>query len=189
MPDPDYIPDPALTSDADPGGLPDMRRPGEATFDALVLLGSLVLLWKAFGISGFEALSAPGTIPMATTLVMVITAAMLLLRSLRRPIHATESVRHDILPFYVIAMTGLLVGYALLLVPLGFLPTSFLFLVLSIKLLWRRNWPMTVLVSAFSLLLVYLVFRIVFTVLMPSGIVPEGEMIQWFRNLFHGGQG
>ena len=48
---------------------------------------------------------------------------------------------------------------------------------------------MTVLVSAFSLLLVYLVFRIVFTVLMPSGIVPEGEMIQWFRNLFHGGQG
>ena len=35
--------------------------------------------------------------------------------------------------------------------------------------------------------MIWLVFRIVFTVLMPAGIVPEAEFIQIFRNLFNGG--
>ena len=188
MTDPDFVPDPALTSDADPGGLPDKRRPGEATFDALIMVGSLILLANAYGISGFEALSAPGAIPMAATFVMALTAGLVLLRSIKLPIHATETVKHDILPFFVVVMTVLLIGYALLLRPLGFLPTSALFLLLSIKILWQRNWAVTALVTAFSLVLIYFVFRIVFTVLMPPGIVPEGEMIQWFRTLLSGGE-
>ncbi|MCA8880791.1 MAG: tripartite tricarboxylate transporter TctB family protein [Rhodobacteraceae bacterium] len=188
MQDPNSIPDPALTSDADPGGVPDMRRPGEAVFDAVILVASLALLWSAYDISGFEALSAPGTVPMMTTLVMVITAGLVLYRSIRLPIDGRETVKHDILPFYVIVLTLLLVGYAVLLVPLGFLPTSALFLILAIKLLWQRSWLVTFGVSAFALVLIYLVFRIVFTVLMPTGIVPEAEMIQWIRNLLSGGQ-
>jgi hypothetical protein len=41
-------------------------------------------------------------------------------------------------------------------------------------------------ISLFSLALVYLIFRIVFTVLMPSGIVPEGEILAWLGGLFSG---
>ena len=41
-------------------------------------------------------------------------------------------------------------------------------------------------VSVGTLALVWIVFRLIFSVLMPEGIVPEGEFIQMFRNLFPG---
>jgi hypothetical protein len=38
-----------------------------------------------------------------------------------------------------------------------------------------------------SLILIWIVFRVVFTVLLPSGILPEAEFIQFFRSLLSGG--
>ena len=161
----------------------DTRRPGEGVFTLALVAVSLFLLWSAYGISGFEALSAPGTVPMATTLVMVVTAAMVAWRTLRLPRTVGETFGRDVLPPMLIVMAVLLLAYALLLRPLGFLPTSALFLIVAIKLLWRRGWGITLLVSMGALVGIYIVFRIVFTVLMPAGIVPEGEMLQWVRNL------
>ena len=185
-------PDPTLASDALPRGpVPGtaqeppvpMRRPGEALFAGAFLVLSLAMLWNAYGISGFEQLSAPGTVPMATTFVMVLTAGLVLVSTLRRAPDRHETVRRDILPVLILLMVALLAVYAALLVPLGFLPTSLLFLISAIKLLSKRSWGFTVLVAFASLIVIYLVFRIVFTVLMPPGIVPEGQVLQWFRDL------
>lgn len=175
------------TSDATPGGEEAQRRPGELLFGCLMLAGSLVLLWNAYGISGFQALSAPGSVPMATSLVMALSAALVILRTARLPLDRAESIAKDILPGVVLIFAGLLVGYGLLLRPLGFLPTSALFLIAAIKLLGRRGWGWTLVVSIGSLVAIWLVFRIVFTVLMPAGLVPEAEIIQYFRNLVGGG--
>lgn len=175
------------TSDATPGGEEDRRRPGELVFGIVMLLGSLILLWSAYGISGFEALSAPGSVPMATTLVMVITAALVVFKTAKLPLDRAESVAKDILPPVVLIFAALLVAYGVLLRPLGFLPTSALFLIVAIRVLGQRGWGWTIFVSLGSLLLIWLIFRIVFTVLMPSGIVPEAEFIQLFRNLLNGG--
>lgn len=175
------------TSDATPGGEEDRRRPGETLFGAFMLAASLFLLWSAYGISGFEALSAPGAIPMATTLVMVVTAALVLMKTVRLPLDTAETIAKDILPVVVLFFAVLLVAYGVLLRPLGFLPTSALFLVAGIKFLGRKSWPWTIFVALASLIVIWLVFRIVFTVLMPAGIVPEAEVIQFFRSLFNGG--
>ena len=35
--------------------------------------------------------------------------------------------------------------------------------------------------------MIYIVFRLVFTVLLPEGIVPEREILAFFRNLMAGG--
>ena len=174
------------TSDATPGGVEGQRRPGEAVFAILMLLGSLALLWEAYGISGFQALSAPGTVPMAVTAVMVLTAAIVVARTLRLPKVAGETVAKDILPLRVLLFAALLVGYGVALKPLGFLPTSAIFLVASIKLLGGRGWGWTLRVAGAALLGIWLVFRIVFTVLLPPGIVPEAEIIQVFRDLIGG---
>ena len=160
------------------------RRPGEAAFAIFIAVASLFLLYSAYGISGFEALSAPGAIPMATTLAMVITSGIVLFRTLRQRPDPAASFSRDILPLNVVFTIGLLTAYALLLKPLGFLPTSALFLIASIKLLSHRSWVFSIGIGLFSLVLIYLVFRIVFTVLMPTGIVPEGEMLAWIRELF-----
>ncbi|MCA0941719.1 tripartite tricarboxylate transporter TctB family protein [Yangia mangrovi] len=176
------------TSDATPGGYEGQRRPGELVFGAVMVIASLVLLWNAYGISGFEALSAPGSVPMATTAVMAVTALVIFLRDLRLPRVAGETVAKDILPGPVLVIALMLVAYGVLLKPLGFLPTSALFLIAALKMLARRGWLWTIGVSLGSLLLIWIIFRIVFTVLMPAGIVPEAEAIQAFRNLFAGGK-
>ncbi|MFV0302471.1 MAG: tripartite tricarboxylate transporter TctB family protein [Paracoccus sp. (in: a-proteobacteria)] len=165
----------------------DTRRPGEAGFTILLLLASLFLLWSAYDISGFEALSAPGTMPMVTTLIMVISGAMIMLRTIKLPQISGETFMRNILPPALIIMALLLLGYGLLLVPFGFVPTSLLFLIVSIKLLWRQGWGRTLAVSVGVLFIIYIVFRIVFTVLMPTGVFPEAEMLQFFRNLIGGG--
>ena len=175
------------TSDATPGGYENRKRPGETVFAGVMLLASLGLLWNAYGIAGFESLSSPGAIPMATTLAMVAAALIVLVHTLGLTRAEGESFTRDILPGTVLLFVVLLVCYGVLLEPLGFLPTSALFLVAAIKVLWRRGWLVTLGVSAFSLLMIWLVFRIVFTVLMPEGVVPEAEIVHYFRGLLIGG--
>lgn len=175
------------TSDATPGGEPEQRRPGELVFALLLLIASLGLLWNAYGIAGFEALSSAGAIPMATTAAMVLSAAIIVLKTARLPLDKFESLRADILPFNVILFAILLVVYGMLMKTLGFLPTSAIFLITAIKVLARRSWVWTATVSLGSLIVIWLIFRIVFSVLMPAGIVPEAEFIQFFRNLIAGG--
>ncbi len=174
-------------ADAAPGGREDRRRPGELAFSLLMLAASLWLLRSAHGISGFESLSSAGAVPMAATAVMAAASAIVALRAARLPRAADETLGRDILPGVALAFVALLIGYGLLLEPLGFLPTSALFLIAGVRILGRRGWGWTLAVSLGSLALIWLLFRVVFSVLMPAGIVPEAEFIQIFRDLLNGG--
>lgn len=178
------------TSDATPGGEPDKRRPGEVFFAAFLFVASLGLLWSAYGIDnpfGPNGLSAPRSIPVAATLAMVISATIIIFKTSRLPLDQSETVGRDILPITVVLFALFLIAYGVLLRPLGFLPTSALFLIVAIKLLAKRGWLWTLTVSLTSLIVIWLIFRIVFSVLMPAGIVPEAEIIQLFRGLISEG--
>jgi putative tricarboxylic transport membrane protein len=175
------------TSDATPGGYIEQRRPGELGFAIFLTLASLFLLYNAYGISGFKALSSPGSVPMATTLVMAVSAFIVTLRTSRLSKVAHETLSKDILPVMVILFIGFLVIFGLLLKPLGFVLTAALFLTIAIKVLARRGWGYTLTVALGSLVVIWIVFRVVFTVLLPAGILPEAEFIQFFRNLMSGG--
>ena len=175
------------TSDATPGGYAEQRRPGELGFAIFLTLASLFLLYSAYGISGFKALSSPGSVPMATTLVMVVSAVIVALRTSRLSRVAHETLSKDILPIMVILFIGFLIIFGLLLKPLGFVLTAALFLIVAIKVLARKGWGYTLTVALGSLVVIWIVFRAVFTVLLPAGILPEAEFIQFFRNLMSGG--
>lgn len=162
------------------------RRPGELVFNLVMAVGSVALLWSAYGISGFEALSAPGAIPMVTSAVMLVCAGLILWDTLRRPLSKSEKIERDILPIKVVGTIALVIAYALVLKPLGFLPTSFLFLTLMIRFLAGSNLMRAALIAFVSVLVIWLVFRLIFTVLMPPGIVPEAEIIAWVKALFAG---
>ncbi|WP_417725837.1 tripartite tricarboxylate transporter TctB family protein [Roseovarius sp.] len=175
------------TSDATPGGYDAKRRPGELGFALFLTIASAVLLYNAHAISGFEALSAPGSVPMATTATMLISALLITLRTARLPQVMHESLSRDIFPLTVVIFAGFLIVFGLLLKPLGFLPTAALFLIAAIKLLARWDWSRTIVVALGALLVIWIVFRVIFTVLLPSGVVPEAEFIQFFRTLLSGG--
>lgn len=175
------------TSDATPGGYTNQRRPGELGFAIFLTIASAFLLYSAYGISGFDALSGPGAVPMATTLIMAISALVVAVTTARQSKVATETIAKDIMPLMVLAFIGFLIAFGLLLKPLGFVLTSALFLIVAIKVLARKGWGYTLAVSLGSLIVIWIVFRVVFTVLLPAGILPEAEFIQFFRNLFAGG--
>lgn len=164
------------------------KKPGETAFAAALALLSLFLLWQAYGISGFEALSSPGAFPMAAAAIMLVSALAILVRTLRNPHRATVGFFESIAPPQVIVMFVAIGIYGALLVPLGFLPTSFLFLTGGILLLRRGGLVYSVVVATGALALVYLIFRIVFSVLMPEGIVPEGEILSAVGGLFGGAE-
>lgn len=162
------------------------RRPGELVFNLGMVLGSAYLLYSAYGISGFEALSAPGTVPMVTTGIMLVTGVLILLETLRKSRVTSERLDRDILPMPVIVTILLILAYALALKPLGFLPTSFVFLAVMIRYLSGGSVLRAIGLSLLIVALVYAIFRLVFTVLMPPGIVPEGEILAFVRNLLSG---
>lgn len=160
------------------------RRPGELVFNLALVAGSAFLLWSAYGISGFEALSAPGVVPMVTTGTMLVCGGLILRDTLKKSATTAEKLHRDILPMPIIVTIILIAAYSLLLKPLGFLPTSFLFLTVLIRYLAGGSLTKAAGISLLTVALIYLVFRIVFHVLMPQGIVPEGEIIAWVKSLF-----
>lgn len=162
------------------------RSAGELAFNFLMFLVSLFLMWKAFMISGFSSLSSPGALPMAVALTMAISSGLILLNNFRHTLRDETTFVGDIVPPVVILMMLAITGYALLLVPLGFLPTSLLFLVLSILFLRRGGLVFALLVSLCSLVCIYIIFRMVFEVLMPPGIVAEGRILAAIARLFGG---
>ncbi len=164
------------------------RRPGEAVFALLLVVFSAFLLWTAYKIAGFEALSSPGALPMAATGTMLVTASIIAMQTLRSKRAGNQSLARDVVPIPIVVTIGMVAAYALLLKPLGFLPTSFLFVAILIRVLGRQSIAFCAAVSAGCILLIYLVFRILFNVVMPEGIVPEREILAAIGRLFTGNQ-
>lgn len=160
------------------------RRPGELVFTVFLLLASLGLLWSAYGISGFEGLSAPGAVPMATTAIMVLSALAILRHTWRRPLGRVQTLRRHILPMQVVVTIAMIAAFAVLLRPLGFIPTSILFLTVMVWFLSRRSPLFCIAVAVGTVLVIWLIFRMVFSVLMPAGIVPEGRIVAFITALF-----
>ena len=170
------------------------KRAGESTFGVIMLLVSLAFAWQSYEISGFSALSSPGAFPLAASAVMVIAALIVVVGDMRRE-HEVEgplsdkarSFSSDITPSIVVVFAGFVIGYAALLESLGFLPTSFLFLFAAIQFLHRGSVAFSFFVALGSLIAIYVVFRLVFTVVLPEGIVPEREIMAWISHHLGGG--
>ena len=150
------------------------RRPGELAFGYLALLVSMFLFSQAYAIDGFSSISSAGVFPLAAASVMIVTSLVTILRTHRMD-HPTEDVpvsqafMREVTPWDVIVFAGLTAAYAAAMAPLGFVPSSFLFLASAMLYLRRGGILVALGVSALTLGLVYLIFRVVFEVILPKG--------------------
>lgn len=166
----------------------EIGKSGEVGFAMLAFVGSLILLYSSYGISGFTALSGAGSFPMAVTALMVVTSASVLRTTMQqRQPNPGNRFFGQIMPPVVGAFCGLIAVYAVLFDSLGFLLSSAFFLLAGFKLLHRVSWVRTLLLTIFSLLAVYVVFRLVFQVILPEGIVSEGKILATIGSLLRGG--
>lgn len=129
----------------------------------MVLLGAFIA-WQASGIGLFDSPSAAGVFPLAAGLVMAAAALV-------AAIGATRRGEGPVLPRDVAAVGGLVLLYMAGLEALGFVASSFAFLLLAIAWLQRGRWLRAALVAAGAVALVWVVFRLGFQVLLPPGWV------------------
>jgi putative tricarboxylic transport membrane protein len=157
------------------------RQPGEFVFILLLLAGSAFLLWSSYGISGFSSTTSAGAFPMAAAAVMVVCALVSLVqtwRLQREPREPGEGTAGQflrrVMPPVVIWLLAVLVAYMLSMERIGFVPSSYLFLVVGMRLLGERRWLLNLAVSALALAAIYVVFKVAFTVVLPTGSLWQG---------------
>ena len=159
------------------------RLVGEVLFAVLLLLLSVFLLWSAYGISGLSSFTSAGSFPMAVTAVMVITGFIIVVQTIRSSPDGQDTqgsawahfVRQISPPVIVLTALSILV-YMLTLEWLGFVLASYLFLVITMRLLGSERWLLNMVVSAVALGLIYLVFRTAFSVILPVGRIWQGVL-------------
>jgi len=136
-------------------------------------LGLFVLV-QAFLISGFSSISSAGTFPMLASAVMVVAAASMLLnnRKLKKP--DTDSFKNELrqaakqaLPKVFLVYMIIVIGYIILIKPLHFLPSSFVFLLLSMIFLKGSSALKSLLISTVTLGCIYIMFQYFFRVVLP----------------------
>jgi putative tricarboxylic transport membrane protein len=147
-------------------------------FAAATLLFGLTALWLAWRIAGLSSWSSPGVMPMIAAAAMSGSALVILRNTLRmkRPEVADGSTLSrrfldQVTPLPIVLFTALIVVYMLALEPLGFVISSFAFLVAAMLALGSKRILFNVVVSAVSLALIYVIFQTAFSVVLPEGIL------------------
>lgn len=155
---------------------PVQLAPGARAFLVLLVLFSAFMLWQAFGISGFSSITSPGAFPMLAALVMLLCLVVVLWSGrqsrVAEPAAGEGSFQHfvrAITPPVVLSFGLTIAIYMLLLDRLGFVVSSYLFLLASMRLLGSARWGLNLLVAALSLAAIYLIFQTVFSVVLPKG--------------------
>ncbi|HPY39043.1 MAG TPA: tripartite tricarboxylate transporter TctB family protein [Thiolinea sp.] len=164
------------------------RKPGETGFNILLLLGSIFLFYQAYKIAGFSALSSPGAIPMAASATMVISACIIVAKEFSRPKAegGAKAFFVQILPFTLAVMCGLIILFAVVLQKVGFILTGLSFLFFSIWFLQKRGPASAALIALLCVVVIYVLFRLIFQVILPEGIIPERDIIASVKHWFAG---
>jgi hypothetical protein len=164
------------------------RRPGELIFNCILLAFSLFMLWQAYQISGFSSVSSAGAFPMAMASIMAVTSAISIIANVKRRAgpEPFKSFKTQILPKAVVVFALLILAYSLLLEPLGFILASFAFLLVASSFLQGGNIKRALLLSTLSIIGVYIVFRLIFQVVLPEGIIPERAIMAAIGDFFSG---
>ena len=139
-----------------------------------MLVFSIVVLVLACQISGICETCAPGTFPMAAAAVMVISMVAVLVenRKLQKP--NTTGWRDEMhraanrmLPGIIVGYVGIILAYMLLILPIHFFPSSFIFLFVSMIYLRGTSWFRSLLISCGALIGIYIIFKFAFRVVLP----------------------
>lgn len=151
---------------------PETLRPGERIFALLLVVFAGYAFWESYEISGFSGLTTGGVMPMLASGVMVVTSLVILSDTLRRPSRTDGGIANLIaylFPLRVVLFTLLVSLYVAVIPGVGFLAASGGLLFVSVWALWRRGPFWSLAIAVLSVGVIYLLFRVVFSVVLPTG--------------------
>ncbi|MGG5886995.1 tripartite tricarboxylate transporter TctB family protein [Falsiroseomonas sp. HC035] len=151
------------------------REPGETLFGFVLLLLGLSIVAEGVRLQGLEAVSTPGVMPLAAGAVMAASALAIMLRN--RALTAPESgFATRIAPRDIAVSVALIAAYMLVLEPLGFHLATLGFLTAIIWFLRGGGFGFALLLALVSVVVVHVVFRMIFTVVLPQGWLLRGVL-------------
>lgn len=154
-------------------------RPGEIGFGLALLAFAGVALWRSTAISGVGNITGAGVFPMLASAVMVASALAVLADAMQRRSGGSGSVRavaRYLVSARLLVFLVLMAFYAAAIPLAGFVAASAAFVFVSVAFLWRRGVVWSALVAAVSVGALYLLFRIVFQVVLPTGSLWRGSL-------------
>ncbi len=146
---------------------------GERTFCILLVVFSLFVLYQAYLISGFSSISSPGAVPLGAGAVLLIAAVRVLWELRGKPTHgeswaaSAKRFSHEHFPRHIVVFTLLSVAYLAVIQWASFYVSTFAFLMLSIVYLRRGKVLSALVASGISVLAIYLLFTLAFSVYLP----------------------
>ena len=147
---------------------------GETFFSYLLTLFSIFVLVEAYLISGFKSLTSPGMFPMIAASAMVFSMVLIILENRKKAPTGYKTWPQEmraagaaVLPANMLIYIGIIIVYMVLLEPLTFLPSSYLFLAGSMVFLQRGAVLRMAIISACTLAAVYIIFQYLFRVILP----------------------
>jgi putative tricarboxylic transport membrane protein len=109
---------------------------------------------------------------------MTVCSLIIVFKGLSRPAPALKSGGTEmqdfiekVFPARHIFFVAVLVAYMFLLEPLGFIASSFLYLIVTSLLLGEKRYGHMIAVNVMTLAVLYLVFQTAFSVVLPEGFV------------------
>ncbi len=150
----------------------DTLRPGERLFALLLVIFSGYAFWESYGISRFSGLTTGGVMPMLASAVMLLTGGVILAETLRKPRAAQSGLPGLIaylFPLRVVLFTLLVAGFVAAIPVAGFLTASGVLLFVAVWALWRKGPVPALAIALLSVGVIYLLFRVVFQVVLPTG--------------------
>lgn len=147
---------------------------GERTFSVLLLIFSVLVLYQAYRIAGFSSISSPGAFPLGISLIMLLSAIRVFFElRYRQPagsngwFDAMKQFGRLHFPRRILIFTVLAIIYLAAIQWASFYVSTFLFLLLSIVYLRNGRIVSALFTSALSVLLIYLLFTLAFSVYLP----------------------
>jgi putative tricarboxylic transport membrane protein len=129
-------------------------------------------------------LGRPFVIPRGVAGLLLIAALILLYRALKGRAFPLESPLVGADFWRVIGVAALTFGYLPIVEPLGFLTTTFLYMLLFAWVLGERRWPRLILFAILVPLVVYALFSTVLHVPLPRGWLENALRTHGFSAIF-----
>lgn len=153
---------------------PDKLQAGERAFDWLLLIFSLAVFYQAYQITGFSSINSAGAFPIGLSLIMIASSVAVLVGHHRKARPDTRGPLHELIVFLnehfppvVLTFSALAIVYLAVIRPLGFFPSTFIFLALAFIFLRRGKIVSSLVISAFAIAVIYGLFTLVFRVYLP----------------------
>lgn len=156
-----------------------MKKLTPVLFPGAMLLVGLVYEYIALKMPrGGIAMPGPGFYPMAVGVFLIATALGCLLQELRNPDTPLQEAPppDEAAPGgnrfgKTVQLTALMIGYILVLKPLGYPVAIALFLLAAIRIFGSRNWFVAAIISAVITVISYFIFILWLKVPLPLGVL------------------